>query len=228
MTLRMTELEVRLPDRKRTSSSFSKKKPVAEVSCIMENGRVREIVVPVRVGRILDKEGIELPQDEEDAFDAIHALEGRMCFTLLTEMLSRRDHSTDEVRQKLFDYGFRNQEIEASISRALAHGFLNDDRFTTYFIEERKRRGWGRRKIEMELRRRGIDLESCAGYPDAFFNEEDDRTRAFAVLRRKPIPSTRAYEKLVRHLMTKGFPYSIASDVVKDHLSGNLSDEEVM
>ncbi len=228
MTLRMTELEVRLPDRKRASSSFSKKKPVAEVSCIMENRRVREIVVPVRVGRILIKEDIGLPLDEEAAFDAIHALEGRVCYTVLTEMLSRRDHSTDEVRQKLIDYGFRNQEIDIAISHALEHGYLNDGRFMSYFIEERKRRGWGRRKIEVELRRKGIDFEAIPGYPEAFFCEEDDRERALSVLKRKPIPSDRAYEKLVRHLMTKGFPYSIASDAVRAHLSEHLMNEEVM
>lgn len=228
MSLLMTELEVRLPDRTRTSSSFATNKPVAEVSCVLENGRSREIVVPVRVGRILAKEGIALPQQEDDAFDAIHALESRVCFTLLVEMLSRRDHGVEEIRQKLKAYGFRDVEIERSISRALDNRFLNDDRFVRNFIEERKRRGWGRRRIELELKRKGVSLDSIAGYPDSFFSQEDDFERAINVVKRKPIPSTRAFEKLVRHLMTKGFSYSVAADAVKRYLAEQAEREEVV
>lgn len=214
----MTDIEVRLPDRKRTSNSFSSKKPVAEVSCIMENGRSREIVVPVRVGRILQEDGIPLPREENEAFDTIHALEGRVCFTMLTELLSRRDHSSDEARAKLKAYGFRDEEIDGSIARARDMRFLDDARFAQYFIEERKRRGWGRRKVELELRQRGIDCQEIPGYPDAFFREEDDLERAQALLKRKSVPSAKAFEKLVRFLMGKGFSYAIAAEAVKSHL----------
>ena len=85
------ELEVRLPDRRSASSFSTSKKPMAEVSCIMDNGRSREIVVPVRVGRLLMTDAIGLPLPEEEAFDAIDALEGKICFAQLTEVLSRRD-----------------------------------------------------------------------------------------------------------------------------------------
>lgn len=214
----MTDIEVRLPDRKRTSNSFTAKKPIAEVSCIIENGRTREIVVPVRVGRILKEEGIPLPQDEDAAFDAIHELEARVCFTMLTEILSRRDHSCEEVRTKLASYGFRSQEIEPTIAKAQSLKFLNDMRFAQYFIDERKRRGWGRRKVELELRRRGIDCQDLPGYPEAFFQEEDDRERARALLERKSIPPANAFEKLVRFLMSKGFSYAIAAEAAKSRL----------
>ena len=103
MTLLMTELEVRLPDRRGASSFSTSKKPMAEVSCIMDNDRTREIVVPVRVGRLLMTDAIALPLPEEEAFDAIHALEGKICFAQLTEMLSRRGNDyliTDIVRSK--------------------------------------------------------------------------------------------------------------------------------
>ena len=223
MSLQMTDIEVRLPDRKRTSNSFSTKKPIAEVSCIIENGRSREIVVPVRVGRILKEEGIPLPQEEDAAFDAIHELEARVCFTMLTEILSRRDHSCEEVRTKLASYGFRSEEIEPAIAKAQELKFLNDNRFAQYFIDERKRRGWGRRKVELELRRRGIDCQELPGYPDAFFQEEDDLERAHALLKRKSIPSAKAFEKLVRFLLGKGFSYAIAADAVREHLSDSES-----
>lgn len=219
MSLLMTELEVRLPNRKPTSSFSTGKKPMAEVSCIMENGRSREIVVPVRVAKQLVQGPIPLPLDEEDAFDAIHAIEARCCFALLVEMLNRRDYATGEARSKLASYGFRDIEIDQAIARALDARFLDDARFASQFIDERKRRGWGRRRIEAELTRRGVDPSELPGYPVEFFSDDDDFERAQDILRRKTIPETKAYEKLVRHLMAKGFPYSVASAAVKARLS---------
>ena len=218
MPLLMTDIEVRLPDRKRASSSFSSKKPMAEVSCIMENGCSREIVVPVRVGRILMGDAISLPLPEDEAFDAIHALEGRICFNLMTEMLSRRDYAAGELREKLRLYGYRDEEIDPCLDRARDLRFVNDARFASYFIEERKRRGWGRVKIERELKMRGVSLDDIPDYPDAYFSEDDDLERAVALLGRKRVPDSRAYEKLVRHLMSKGFAYSVAAEATRRRL----------
>ena len=219
MPLLMTDIEVRLPDRKRASSSFSSKKPMAEVSCIMENGCSREIVVPVRVGRILMGDAIPLPLPEDEAFDAIHALEGRICFNLMTEMLSRRDYAAGELREKLRLYGYRDEEIDPCLDRARDLRFVNDARFASYFIEERKRRGWGRVKIERELKMRGVSLDDIPDYPDAYFSEDDDLERAVALLGRKRVPDSRAYEKLVRHLMSKGFAYSVAAEATRRRLA---------
>ena len=219
MPLLMTDIEVRLPDRKRASSSFSARKPMAEVSCIMENGCSREIVVPVRVGRILMGDAISLPLPEDEAFDAIHALEGRICFNLMTEMLSRRDYAAGELREKLRLYGYRDEEIDPCLDRARDLRFVNDARFASYFIEERKRRGWGRVKIERELKMRGVSLDDIPDYPDAYFSEDEDLERAVALLGRKRVPESRPYEKLVRHLMSKGFAYSVAAEATRRRLA---------
>ena len=202
MTLLMTELEVRLPDRRSASSFSTSKKPMAEVSCIMDNGRSREIVVPVRVGRLLMTDAIALPLPEEEAFDAIHALEGKICFAQLTEMLSRRDYAVLEARERLLR-------------------FLDDCRFATYFISERIRRGWGRRKIEIELKRKGVDASDLPGYPEDFFSDDDELDRAIELLSRKSIPSVRPQEKLIRHLMAKGFSYSVSAEAARRRLSSD-------
>lgn len=219
MSLQMTDISVRLPDASaRARAAASGRKPMAEVSCTVEGGRVREIVVPVRAARMLEAEGLGLPREEQEAFDALHELEGRVCFTMLTEMLSRRDHATQEARIKLAAYGFRPQEIDAAIARAQDMRFLNDARFASYFIEERKRRGWGRRKIEVELRRRGVDVTQLVGYPEAFFDDDDDLERAQQLLERRSIPAGRARDKLVRHLMAKGFSYAVAAQAARMRL----------
>lgn len=213
------DIEVRLPDAAARARAASRgRKPVAEVDVTLDSGGVCQIVVPVRVGRLLQQDSLPLPLDVDDAFDAIHALEERVCYAMITEMLSRRDHAEDELRRKLRQYGFRDQEIASALERARSHRFVNDARFAAYFIEERIRRGWGRRKIELELVRKGVSLDEIPGYPDAFFSDDDDLNRARALLARKTVPRERAYEKLTRFLVSRGFSYGIATDAVRDLL----------
>lgn len=217
--LQVIDVRVELPSRRAVASlAASRRKPMASVSFSLSDGAERTIKVPVRVARILRDESLPLPMDVDDAFDAVHALEGRVCLTMLTEMLGRRDHGAEEARMKLLDYGFRPQEADGAVSRARELRFLDDDRFCSYFIEERKRRGWGRRKIEIELKRKGIEASEVPGWPDAFFSDDDDRERARVLLARKVIPDRNPYEKLLRFLVSKGFSYGIASDIVKERL----------
>lgn len=214
-------LEVRLPERgARAAMGPSAKKPMAEVSVILADETRLEIVVPVRVGRLLMEGEPPLPAEADEIFSHIHALEARVAMTQVTEMLGRRDHSIDEVRVKLRQYGYRPEEIEPVLSRAQELRYLDDTRFAVYFVEERKRRGWGRRKIELELSRKGISPDDLLGYPDRFFSEDEDLERARALLDRKSIPAARPFEKLVRFLMGKGFSYSLAADAVHGRLGG--------
>ena len=94
----------------------------------------------------------------------------------------------------------------------------------SYFIEERKRRGWGQRKIETELKRRHVVLDDIPGYPEDYFAVEDDLTRASALLAKRRVPETRGFEKLVRFLMGKGFSYHIAADAVKARLDAEREE----
>ena len=101
---------------------------------------------------------------------------------------------------------------------------MDENRFCSYFIEERKRRGWGQRKIEAELKRRHVVLDDIPGYPEDYFAVDDDLARASALLAKRRVPEARAFEKLVRFLMGKGFSYHIAADAVKVRL--DASSEE--
>lgn len=105
-----------------------------------------------------------------------------------------------------------------------SYRFLDENRFCSYFIEERKRRGWGQRKIETELKRRHVVLDDIPGYPEDYFAVEDDLARASALLAKRRVPETRGFEKLVRFLMGKGFSYHIAADAVKARLDAEREE----
>ena len=204
MSYTVTEATVVFPDKKAASSfssGYASKKPCAHIDCELEGGFERSIWIPVRVARLYVKNRPDLPCDWDNFREAVQLIERKCALTMVTEMLSRRDHATGEVRDKLARYGFR-----------------------PYFIEERKRHGWGQRKIETELKRRHVVLDDIPGYPEDYFAVEDDLARASALLAKRRVPETRGFEKLVRFLMGKGFSYHIAADAVKARLDAERED----
>lgn len=217
----VTDARIVFPD-KRPSSSFASgygtKKPKAHIECELEGGFERQIWIPVRVARAYVKDVPTFPLAWDEFKTMIEALENKCALVLVTEMLSRRDHAIGEIKDKLSVYGFDQRAIDYATARAIDLHFLDEQRFCRYFIEERKRRGWGRRKIETELKRRHVNLDEIAGYPEAFFQPEDDLVRAKELLAKRRIPEDRAFEKLVRFLMGKGFSYRIAADATKERI----------
>lgn len=202
----------------RASAQYRRSKPRAEVVFEPEAGEDLSFSVPPRVARSFAKADVSFPASYEYLRDELMRVDARECFAALVEALSRRDYGVAEISEKLRLMGFRTRSIEEAVERARDARYLDDTRYLRQFIEERKRRGWGRRKIELELKRRGEDPYALEDYPDAYFNQDDDLERACALLARKTVPEVRAFEKLTRFLMAKGFSYSVASSAVKDCL----------
>ncbi|NIW93486.1 MAG: regulatory protein RecX, partial [Phycisphaerae bacterium] len=46
-------------------------------------------------------------------------------------ILSRRDYSCFELRNKLIEKGFGSEQVEETLKRCLELGYLNDERFAT-------------------------------------------------------------------------------------------------
>ena len=208
------------PDRtERAAAAYRKSRPKARVVCTLSSGDERTVYVPARVARAAAKETPDLPCDIGGLTNWIDAVGRRVCYAALVEMLAQRDHGESEARDKLARIGYPPAAIDEAVERARSSRFLDEERYMRYFIAERLRRGWGRRKIEQELRRKGADPTQLADYPDAFFSDDEDRCRAAELLRRKPIPDVRPFEKLIRFLMGRGFSYGVAADAVKARLS---------
>ena len=72
------------------------------------------------------------------------------------DLLSRREHSAQELSQKLQKKGFAENDVELVIIRLQDENLQSDDRFTESFVNERIRRGHGPIKIMHELRQKGV------------------------------------------------------------------------
>lgn len=73
------------------------------------------------------------------------------------DLLSRREHSQKEIKSKLHNKFRNTDEIDEVIKKLVANNIINDARFTEHYLNSRKRRGFGSKKISYELLSKGIN-----------------------------------------------------------------------
>ena len=79
-------------------------------------------------------------------------------FAAALRILTRRDRSETELRQKLKQLGFSLSAIETAVDKCQEYNYLNDGRYAAERARILMRTGRGvGRKILLDLRRRGID-----------------------------------------------------------------------
>lgn len=123
------------------------------------------------------------------------------------DLLTRREHSEQELFRKLASRGIEADVIDATISALLAEGLLNNSRFAEAFIHSRLQRGQGPRKIRAELRDRGIDDGLIGEYLDDGDTQWRELVEQVRVKRFGPAqPATfRERSRQMRFLQQRGF-----------------------
>ena len=84
-------------------------------------------------------------------------------------LLARREHSEAELRQKLKQRKYPENEISEALVQLKSYNYLDDERFVEAFVSTRQSRGQGPLKIRMELNQRGV----AANLIDQHINERD-------------------------------------------------------
>lgn len=122
-------------------------------------------------------------------------------------LLTRRDHSQAELRQKLLDRGGAPALVEQILADLADRKLQSDDRFAEAFIRSRAERGYGPRVIAVELKSRGLNAESidealaASGY-DWFRQAREVRQRRFG----HGVPrEARERARQMRFLQYRGF-----------------------
>jgi len=74
-------------------------------------------------------------------------------------LLARREYGRQEMVNKLRGKGFAPELVESVVEQLVTERLLSDERFVDAFVRSRGNRGYGPRRIEAELRERGISDE---------------------------------------------------------------------
>jgi len=168
-------------------------------------------------------------------------------------LLEVRPRSTEEVRRRLRDNGYRPDLVEGAVERLLALGYLDDAAFARSWVESRDRaRPRGARALRDELRHKGVagaDIEGALatregaatglgeGDPSGVagdgeralsrISDEDAAVRLLArrgsAVLREPDPRKRR-AKAYALLARNGFDPDVCSSVATAWLAGEAPD----
>jgi regulatory protein len=94
--------------------------------------------------------------------------DGRAARAAALDALSRRDHSSEDLRRKLQDKGYDKAVVDPLIERLQSENLLNDRRYVENFVVYHAARGQGPLRIRAELRRVGLQGALVENFLGAF------------------------------------------------------------
>lgn len=99
-------------------------------------------------------------------------------------LLARREHSVWELKRKLHQKGYSEQESTHAVHECLHRGYQSDERFAEQLCRARIEQGYGPLRIRQELAAKGVGDDLI----ERLFVEDDDaiwQERAMHVLKKK-------------------------------------------
>lgn len=141
-------------------------------------------------------------------------------FERACQILAMREHSVWELRRKLLQKGCPAEVTEAILEQLQSAGWLSDARFAEALVRQKVAQGWGKQRVVLELRRRGVsdlDSEGALSVCAAEFSEECEIERAERIVRKRLRCATDV-AKVKRYLIGRGFSMSCAVRAVENGL----------
>ncbi len=135
-------------------------------------------------------------------------------------ILTRRDHSRYELVQKLKRRGFSRENIDDAVASCERFDYINDDRTVHVYIRQLKHKGYGKKRIQLELKKKGFRSSHIQGILDQSVSETDEREGAERILKKNIKRFEREKEalkrraKIYRFLHAKGFSPAIIAEMV--------------
>ncbi len=137
-------------------------------------------------------------------------------------MLESSVRSKREIEQKLQRAGASEAIVEQVIAEIEARGLVDDTTFAQDWVEDRAdRKGYGKRRLSLELQRKGIDKTTIQETLDKV-EPEDEKRRALALIEKKwtnsgePADISREKRRLTDYLLRRGFSYDVIRQVFSE------------
>ncbi len=157
------------------------------------------------------KVGEEITKEE---LDDIRERSGvNFAFDSAIKQISRSLKSESEIRTKLEEKGYTEEEANGAIEKLRSYGYVNDRAYAHAYVSTYGK-DRGKLRLTYELGAKGIDKEII----DEVLPEDD--TESAKALALKKCKKYTEKEKLVRYLMGRGFAFDTAKKV-----SGEVLDE---
>jgi len=143
-------------------------------------------------------------------------------------LLGRRQHSSSELRRKLWNKDYEQRLIDEVIEDLKKNGYLNDKEFIRAFVAEKsKAKNWSIKRIKGELIKRGVasklidemlsELTTVADFESAMKLAK----KKYEVLLKRNLEPKELRNKLSTYLFSKGFEYELTKEVISKLVKAN-------
>ena len=111
-----------------------------------------------------------------------------------------------------------DENIEKVFNRLKSRGYVDDEKFAKYFVENRNlKKGTSRKKLELELKSKGISSEIIEKVFIENPRDETEEIKKIITKKRKKYTD----EKLISYLVRAGFDYQLSQNLVREMDSQN-------
>lgn len=183
---------------------------------VLSDGRYISALIDTVLNLNLDKNKEIAEQEIQIINDEIKINKLKSYSLRLCEGFSRSEF---QINQKLLQKKYPKNEIELTIKRLKQLGLINDKKFAENFINYSIKKNWGLDKIIRELNIRKVKSTDYQEFLEEISNDTDFITKALnsaekkmRLLSSKPIDKQK--NSIFRHLISKGYSYDIAKDVI--------------
>lgn len=136
--------------------------------------------------------------------------------TKMERFCAWQERCENDVRRKLASFSLSDSQEDAIVKMLKENRFVDDERFVESFVRSKVKASWGRQKIVAALRAKGISSalinSACAEIP-----AEDYQEQLYSAIEKwqRLHPNVEyAREKLIRHLLSKGYGMGEILDAV--------------
>ena len=136
-----------------------------------------------------------------------------------------QERSQQEVRDKLYEYGLRPDEVESLIAELIGENFLNEERFAKAYAGGKFRtKKWGRHKILQGLKQHRIS-DYCQRKGLAEIDPEEYYEALLELVRKKKEALHEKdlftlKSKLARFVIGKGYEQDLVWEAIKEVVEG--------
>lgn len=170
--------------------------------------------------------GKEVDSDElEEIRETVNV---RRAYNYAVSLLARRDHSEKELMTKLTQKGYTNG-AEKAIDKLRGGGYVSDKRFARLYVRElRTLKKYGKRRIEQELYRKGIDRDTISEVLEETDFDESELVTLIERKYRRYLGDEKGIQKTVNGLLRMGYSYGEIRDALKTINENTEFDDEVI
>jgi regulatory protein len=154
----------------------------------------------------------------------------RSAYVDALHLLSRRELSVAQCRERLLEKGHSEPEIEAALQRLQDTRALDDRRVAGAYVRTAVQiKGRGRLRVARELQARGIARDVAAGALADFFDDADEQALVSRAVQKRlrgrtTVKDQAEYGRLYRYLMRQGFTPGAVSSALRALRRGHTDD----